>query len=182
MAEKREDQMKEITERLERGVKELFTSDQYTEYLNTMSKFHNYSFNNTVLIAMQKPEATLVAGYQAWQKKFGRYVKKGQRGIKIIAPTPIRLREEVEKYDPETHELILRPDVQPETEEVVSVIPRFRVTTVFDISQTDGKPLPEIEAKELLGSVENFEIFMKALEMVSPVPSRFAPIDGEAKG
>ncbi len=182
MAEKREDQMKEITERLERGVKELFTSDQYTEYLNTMSKFHNYSFNNTVLIAMQKPEATLVAGYQAWQKKFGRYVKKGQRGIKIIAPTPIKLREEVEKYDPETHELILRPDGQPETEEVVSVIPRFRVTTVFDVSQTDGKPLPEIEAKELLGSVENFEIFMKALEMVSPVPSRFAPIDGEAKG
>lgn len=174
--------MKEITERLERGVKELFTSDMYTEYLNTMSKFYNYSFNNTVLIAMQKPEATLVAGYQAWQKKFGRHVKKGQRGIRIIAPTPVKLREEVEKYDPDTHELLLRPDGQPETEEVVSIIPRFRVTTVFDVSQTDGKPLPEITAKELLGSVENFEIFMKALEMISPVPSRFAPIDGEAKG
>lgn len=182
MAEKREDQMKEITEKLEQGVKELFTSDMYTEYLNTMSKFHNYSFNNTVLIAMQKPEATLVAGYQAWQKRFGRHVKKGQRGIKIIAPTPIKLWEEVEKYDPDTHELLLRPDGQPETEEVVSVIPRFRVTTVFDVSQTDGKPLPEIEAKELLGSVENFEIFMKALEMVSPVPSRFDQIAGEAKG
>lgn len=182
MEEKREDQMKEITKKLERGVKELFTSDMYTEYLDTMSKFYNYSFNNTVLIAMQKPEATLVAGYQAWQKKFGRYVKKGQRGIRIIAPTPIKLREEVEKYDPDTHELILRPDGQPETEEVVSIIPRFQVTTVFDVSQTDGKPLPEIEAKELLGSVENFETFMKALEMVSPVSVQYDQIEGQAKG
>ena len=182
MEEKREDQMKEITKKLEQGVKELFTSDMYTEYLDTMSKFHSYSFNNTVLIAMQRPEATLVAGYQTWQKKFDRHVKKGQKGIRIIAPTPVKLREEVEKYDPDTHELLLRPDGQPETEEVVSIIPRFRVTTVFDVSQTDGKPLPEIAAKELLGSVENFEIFMKALEMISPVPSRYDQIDGEAKG
>lgn len=181
MAEKREDQMKEITERLERGVKELFTSDRYTEYLRTMSKFHNYSFNNTVLIAMQKPEATLVAGYQAWQKKFKRHVMKGEKGIQIIAPTPIRLREEVEKYDPVTKELMVRPDGQPETEEVVSIIPRFKLTTVFDVSQTDGQPLPEL-ASELLGNVENFEIFMKALKMVSPVPSRFDQIRGEAKG
>ena len=139
MAEKRELQMKEITERLEQGVKEMFTSEMYTEYLRTMSQFHNYSFNNTLLIAMQKPDATLVAGYQAWQKKFKRQVRRGEKAIQIIAPAPIREKQEVEKIDPETQEPVLRFDGQPETEEVEIVIPRFRVTSVFDISQTDGK-------------------------------------------
>ena len=182
MAGKREQQMKEITERLEQGVKELFTSEMYTEYLKTMSQFHNYSFNNTLLIAMQKPDATLVAGYQAWQKKFRRQVKKGEKGIQIIAPAPIREKEEVEKFDPETNEPILRPDGQPETEEVVHTIPRFRVATVFDVSQTYGEPLPELETPELMGSVENFENFMQAIREVSPVPIRFDEIESGAKG
>lgn len=182
MAGKREQQMKEITERLEQGVKELFTSERYMEYLKTMSQFHNYSFNNTMLIAMQKPDATLVAGYQAWQKKFKRQVKRGEKGIQIIAPAPIREKEEVEKFDPVTNEPILRPDGKPETEEIEHIIPRFRLTTVFDISQTYGEPLPELETPELIGSVENFEIFMQAIREVSPVPIRFDEIESGAKG
>lgn len=182
MAGKREEQMKEITERLEQGVKDLFTSEKYTEYLKTMSQFHNYSFNNTLLIALQKPEATLVAGYSTWSRKFNRHVKRGEKGIKIIAPAPVRKKEEREKYDPETGEPILRPDGQPETEEVEHVIPRFRVATVFDISQTDGEPLPELDTPELAGNVENFDIFMEAIGMVSPAPVRYAEIAGDAKG
>ena len=182
MAGKREEQLKEITERLEQGVKDLFTSEKYTEYLKTMSQFHNYSFNNTLLIAMQKPESTLVAGYATWGKKFNRQVKRGEKGIKIIAPAPIREKEEIEKFDPETNEPVLRPDGQPETEEVEHIIPRFRVATVFDISQTQGDPLPELDAPELMGSVENFDIFMEAIRMVSPVPMRYAEIEGDSKG
>ncbi len=182
MAGKREEQLKEITERLEQGVKDLFTSEKYTEYLKTMSQFHNYSFNNTLLIAMQKPESTLVAGYGTWSKKFHRQVKRGEKGIKIIAPVPIREKEEVEKFDPETNEPVLRPDGQPETEEVEHIIPRFRVATVFDISQTYGDPLPELDAPELMGSVENFDIFMEAIRMVSPAPMHYAEIEGDSKG
>ena len=182
MAGKREEQLKEITERLEQGVKDLFTSEKYTEYLKTVSQFHNYSFNNTLLIAMQKPESTLVAGLATWNKKFNRRVKRGEKGIKIIAPAPIREKEEVEKFDPETNEPVLRPDGQPETEEVEHIIPRFRVSTVFDVSQTQGDPLPELDTPELMGSVENFEIFMKAIGMVSPAPMRFAEIEGDSKG
>ena len=107
MANNIEKQLKEISERLEQGVKEIFTSERYTEYLNTMSKFHNYSFNNTLLITMQKPEATLVAGYQAWQKKFNRHVKRGEKGIQIIAPAPIREKQEIEKIDPVTKEPVI---------------------------------------------------------------------------
>ena len=182
MAGKREEQLKEITERPEQGVKDLFTSEKYTEYLKTMSQFHNYSFNNTLLIAMQKPESTLVAGLGTWNKKFNRRVKRGEKGIKIIAPAPIKEKEEIEKFDPETNEPVLRPDGQPETEEVEHIIPRFRVATVFDISQTYGDPLPELDAPELMGSVENFGTFMEAIGMVSPAPMRYAEIEGDAKG
>lgn len=182
MAGKREEQLKEITERLEQGVKDLFTSEKYTEYLKTMSQFHNYSFNNTLLIAMQKPESTLVAGLGTWNKKFNRRVKRGEKGIKIIAPAPIREKEEIEKFDPKTNEPVLRPDGQPETEEVEHIIPRFRVATVFDISQTYGDPLPELDTPELMGSVENFGTFMEAIGMVSPAPMRYAEIEGDAKG
>lgn len=182
MAEKREERMKEITERLEQGVQELFTSEQYTKYLKTMSQFHNYSFNNTLLIAMQKPDATLVAGYGAWQKKFNRQVKRGEKGIQIFAPVMVRKKEELEKFDPETNEPILRPDGQPETEEVEHIIPRFRVATVFDISQTEGEPLPELDTPELMGNVENFEIFMRAIKRVSPAPIRYAEIEGNTRG
>lgn len=182
MAGKKEQQLKEITERLEQGVKELFTSEMYTEYLKTMSQFHNYSFNNTLLIAMQRPDATLVAGYQAWKKKFNRQVKRGEKGIQIISPAPIREKEEVEKFDPETNEPILRPDGQPEMEEVVHTIPRFRVATVFDVSQTYGDSLPELATPELMGSVENYAIFMEAIREVSPVFIRFDEIESGAKG
>ena len=182
MAENRNERMQEITQRLEQGVKEIFTSEMYMEYLKTMSKFHNYSFNNTMLIHMQKPDATLVAGYQAWQKKFKRQVKRGEKGIQIIAPAPIREREEVEKIDPETQEPVLKSDGTPETEEVVYTIPRFRVMTVFDVSQTYGEPLPEIETPELMGSVENYDTFLQAVREVSPVPIRFDNIESGAKG
>ena len=179
MAGKREEQMKEIMERLEQGVQELFTSEKYTEYLKAMSQFHNYSFNNTVLIARQRPDATLVASLGTWNKKFNRRVKRGEKGIKIIAPVPIRQKEETEKFDPETNEPVLRPDGEPETEETWHIIPHFRVATVFDISQTYGDPIPELDTPELMGSVENFPIFMEAIRSVSPVPMRYAEIDGE---
>ena len=183
MAEKdRNQRMKEIAERLEQGVKEIFTSEMYMEYLKTMSQFHDYSFNNTLLIHLQKPDATLVAGYQAWQKKFHRQVRRGEKGIQIIAPAPIREKEEIEKIDPVTMEPVLKPDGTPETEEVVYTIPRFRITTVFDVSQTEGEPLPELETPELMGNVENYEVFMGAIQDVSPVPFRFDEIPSGAKG
>ena len=182
MANNIEKQLKEISERLEQGVKEIFTSERYTEYLNTMSKFHNYSFNNTLLITMQKPEATLVAGYQAWQKKFNRHVKRGEKGIQIIAPAPIREKQEIEKIDPVTKEPVIGDDGQPETEIVEMIIPRFRVTTVFDVSQTEGEPIAELEVPELTGSVQFYDTFMEALQNISPVPIRIMEIEGEAKG
>ena len=178
----REEQLKQITEQLEQGVAEIFTSEKYSEYLNTMAKFHNYSFNNTLLIAMQKPEATLVAGYQAWQKKFNRQVKRGEKGIQIIAPAPFKEKQEIEKTDPDTGEIVIGEDGQPETEVVERVITRFRVTTVFDVSQTTGEPIPEFEVSELEGDVLIYHDFMEALKTVAPVPIRFIEIDGEAKG
>lgn len=182
MANKREEQLKEITERLEQGVQELFTSERYREYLNMMAKFHNYSFNNTLLIAMQRPDATLVAGYQAWQKKFNRHVLRGEKGIQIISPAPIREKEEVEKIDPETNEPILKANGQPETEIIEHVIPRFKVATVFDVSQTEGEPLPDLGGADLTGQVADFTVFMEAIRNVSPVPIRFAEIEGPSHG
>ena len=126
MADKRADQLKEITERLEQGVKDIFTSEMYTKYLLTMSKFHNYSFNNTLLIAMQRPDATLVAGYNAWKNKFNRYVKKGEKGIQIIAPAPVKEREEREKIDKDTGLTVLNESGEPEIE----VVERVRVMLV----------------------------------------------------
>ena len=130
--------VKEITDKLEEGLKELFESEKYKIYLSTMSKFHNYSFNNTLLIAMQKPEATLVAGYQAWQKKFNRHVNKGEKGIRILAPAPYKIKEERDKLDPVTGDVMLDKDGMPQTEEVEIKIPACRAVFVFDVSQTDG--------------------------------------------
>ena len=174
--------VQEITEKLEQGIKELFESEKYKTYLNTMSKFHNYSFNNTMLIAMQKPDATLVAGFKAWQKNFDRHVKKGEKGIRILAPAPYKIKEEQEKLDPVTGEIMLDKNGMPITEEVEIKIPAFRVVPVFDVSQTDGKELPDIGVNELLGSVEDYEDFMQALTEVSPVPITYEDIDGDAKG
>lgn len=182
MAGNREQQMYEITKQLEEGVKELFTSERYAEYLKTMSKFYNYSFNNTVLIALQRPEATLVAGYSAWQKNFHRQVKKGEKGIQIIAPSQRKEKEVVEKFDPETNEPILGPDGQPETEVVEHVVSDFRVVRVFDVSQTYGEPLPELAIQDLTEQVQNYPLFLQAVKEISPVPIRFGETGGEAKG
>ena len=182
MADKRADQLKEITERLEQGVKDIFTSEMYTKYLLTMSKFHNYSFNNTLLIAMQRPDATLVAGYNAWKNKFNHYVKKGEKGIQIIAPAPVKEREEREKIDKDTGLTVLNENGEPEIEVVERVIPRFRVTTVFDYAQTDGEPLPTLEVNELTARVKDYTLLKEAIEQVSPVPIRFGEIEGSAKG
>ena len=174
--------VQEITEKLEQGINELFESEKYKTYLNTMSKFHNYSFNNTMLIAMQKPDATLVAGFKAWQKNFDRHVKKGEKGIRILAPAPYKIKEEQEKLDPVTGEIMLDKNGMPITEEVEIKIPAFRVVPVFDVSQTDGKELPDIGVNELSGSVEDYEDFMQALTEVSPVPITYEDIEGEVKG
>lgn len=182
MAIKRDERMKEITDRLQAGLEELFQSEKYAEYLRVMSQFHHYSFNNTLLIALQRPDATLVAGYRAWEKKFNRHVMKGEKGIQIIAPAPIREKQEQEKIDPDTGEVVLRDDGQPETEEVTVTIPRFKVSTVFDVSQTDGEPLPELGGDELTASVENFDIFMEAIRSMAPVSIRFDEIAGDTKG
>lgn len=182
MAANRDERMKEITDRLQAGLEELFNSEKYAEYLRVMSQFHHYSFNNTLLIAMQKPDATLVAGYHAWDKKFNRHVMKGEKGIQIIAPAPIREKQEQDKVDPNTGEVVLGENGQPETEEVTVTIPRFKVSTVFDLSQTDGDPLPELGVEELTASVENYDIFMEAIRSVSPAPIRFDKIASGAKG
>ncbi|MGN0345866.1 MAG: DUF3849 domain-containing protein [Lachnospiraceae bacterium] len=174
--------VKEITDRLEEGLKELFESEKYKSYLSTMSKFHNYSFNNTLLIAMQKPEATLVAGFKAWQKNFNRHVNKGEKGIRILAPAPYKIKEERDKLDPVTGEIMLDKDGTPQTEEVEIKIPAFRAVSVFDVSQTNGEPIPELEAKELLSTVEGYEDFIKAVTYVAPVPVSFEDIPGDSKG
>lgn len=174
--------VKEITDRLEEGLKELFESEKYKSYLSTMSKFHNYSFNNTLLISMQKPEATLVAGYKAWQKNFGRHVNKGEKAIRILAPMPYKIKEERDKLDPVTGEMTFDENGMLQKEEVEVTIPAFRVVSVFDVSQTDGKPIPELEAQELLSAVEGYEDFVQALMNVAPVPIGFEDIPGDSKG
>ncbi len=174
--------VKEITDKLEEGLKELFESEKYKSYLSTMSKFHNYSVNNTLLIALQRPDASLVAGYQAWQKNFNRHVNKGEKGIRILAPAPYKIKEERDKLDPVTGEIMLDQDGMPQTEEVEIKIPAFRAVSVFDVKQTSGEPIPELEAKELLSTVEGYEDFVKAVTYVAPVPISFEDIPGDSKG
>lgn len=184
MADERTEKQKvqEITDKLEEGLKELFESKKYKTYLSTMSKFHNYSFNNTLLIAMQKPEATLVAGYKAWQKNFERHVNKGEKAIRILAPAPYKIKEERDKLDPVTGEMMFDENGMPQKEQVEVTIPAFRAVSVFDVSQTDGKPIPELEAQELLSTVEGYEDFVQALMNVAPVPIGFEDIPGDSKG
>ncbi|ENZ31096.1 hypothetical protein HMPREF1084_03154 [Clostridium butyricum 60E.3] len=184
MADERTEKQKvqEITDKLEKGLKELFESEKYKTYLSTMSKFHNYSFNNTLLIAMQKPEATLVAGYKAWQKNFERHVNKGEKAIRILAPAPYKIKEERDKLDPVTGEMMFDENDMPQKEQVEVTIPAFRAVSVFDVSQTDGKPIPELEAQELLSTVEGYEDFVQALMNVAPVPIGFEDIPGDSKG
>ena len=181
-SEKPAEKLKEITDRLEQGIAELFDSERYREYLKVMSKFHNYSFNNTLLIAMQKPDASLVAGFSAWKNNFGRNVMKGQKGIKIIAPSPFKIRQEVEKIDPHTQKPIIGKDGKPVTEEKEIKIPAYKVVSVFDVSQTEGKELPDIAVDELTGDVDRYKDFFAALEKTSPVPIAFENIEGGSHG
>ena len=174
--------VQELTDKLEQGLQELFNSDSYRNYLATMSKFHNYSFNNTLLIAMQKPDATLVAGYKAWQKNFERHVNKGEKAIRILAPAPYKIKEERDKIDPVTQELLLDKDGNPQKEEVEITIPAFRAVSVFDVAQTDGKPIPELAAKELLSDVKGYQDMIRAVEAISPVPIELEEIAGDSKG
>ena len=174
--------VQELTDKLEQGLQDLFNSDSYRNYLSTMSKFHNYSFNNTLLIAMQKPDATLVAGYKAWQKNFERHVNKGEKAIRILAPAPYKIKEERDKIDPVTQELLLDKDGNPQKEEVEITIPAFRAVSVFDVAQTDGKPIPELAAKELLSDVEGYQDMIRAVEAISPVPIELEEIAGDSKG
>lgn len=174
--------VQELTDKLEQGLQDLFNSDSYRNYLSTMSKFHNYSFNNTLLIAMQKPDATLVAGYKAWQKNFERHVNKGEKAIRILAPAPYKIKEERDKIDPVTQELLLDKDGNPQKEEVEITIPAFRAVSVFDVAQTDGKPIPELAAKELLSDVEGYQDMIRAVEAISPVPTELEEIAGDSKG
>ena len=183
MAESNQQRLRDITDRIESGIRSLFESDQYRSYLTTMSRFHRYSSNNTLLIHLQNPDATLVAGYNAWQSKFGRHVKKGEKGIQIIAPVPVRknvknVREDV--LDPDTGLPSLDTENEARKEDRV-VIPTFRAVTVFDVSQTEGKPLPVL-ASPLTGDVAHYEAFVEALRRTSPVPIAFEhltpPLDG----
>ena len=174
--------VQELTDKLEQGLQDLFNSDSYRNYLSTMSKFHNYSFNNTLLIAMQKPDATLVTGYKAWQKNFERHVNKGGKAIRILAPAPYKIKEERDKIDPVTQELLLDKDGNPQKEEVEITIPAFRAVSVFDVAQTDGKPIPELAAKELLSDVEGYQDMIRAVEAISPVPIELEEIAGDSKG
>ena len=181
-SEKPTEKLKEITDRLEQGITELFDSERYKEYLRVMSKFHNYSFNNTLLIAMQKPDASLVAGFSAWKNNFGRNVIKGQKGIKIIAPSPYKVKQEMKKIDPHTQQPIIGKDGKPVTEEKEITIPAYKVVSVFDVSQTEGKELPDIAVDELTGDVERYRDFFAALEKTSPVPIGFEQIPGSSHG
>lgn len=178
---KTKERLKEITDSIESGIKELFESDKYRQYLRTMSRFHSYSLNNTILIAMQKPDATLVAGFNRWRDQFSRNVKKGEQSIKIIAPTPYKIKKEQEKVDPVTKAPMLDANGKVQTEEVEIKIPMYKVVSVFDVSQTEGKPLPTL-AENLTGNVKHFDVFMEALKRSSPVPLFFEKLPEDTDG
>ena len=183
MAEKQtnKDRMREIVDSIENGIKELFESDKYRQYLSTMSRFHRYSVNNTMLIYMQRPDATHVAGFNKWRDQFGRNVLKGEKGIRIIAPTPYKKKVEEIKTDPETNAPVLDADGKAIIEEKEIRIPMFKVVSVFDVSQTSGKPLPQLSA-DLSGNVQQYEVFMEALRRASPVPMEIKPVARDTDG
>ena len=179
--EVRKNKVQEITDRLETGIKELFDSEKYVTWLNTMSKFHEYSLNNTILIAMQRPDATMVAGYTQWQKDFERNVNKGEKAIRILAWNPHKEKVERDKIDPETHEPV--KDENGNTVKEIAEVqrPSYKVVNVFDVSQTEGKEIPTL-ATELKGNVRNFQDFFEALKRTCPVPIEFENINGSARG
>ena len=175
-AQSNKERIKEITAGIEKGIQELFESDRYQNYLTTMSRFHRYSLNNVMLIHAQKPDATLVAGFNKWKNSFGRHVKKGEKGIQILAPTPYKIKQEEQKLDPDTKLPLLDENGEPVTEEKEVTIPMFKVVSVFDVSQTDGRPLPQISST-LIGDVAEYEVFLEALHRTSPVPISFQAME-----
>lgn len=177
MSEKQssKERIKEITAGIEKGIMELFESDRYRNYLTTMSRFHKYSLNNVMLIHAQRPDATLVAGFSKWKNSFGRHVKKGEKGIQILAPTPYKIKVDKEKLDPDTKLPMLDDEGKPITEEKEVTIPMFKVVSVFDVAQTEGKPLPQISFS-LTGDVAQYEVFMEALRRTSQVPITIEPM------
>ena len=182
IAQEKNAQIKEITDKLEQGIQNLFEGERFKEYLNVMSKFHNYSYKNTMLIAMQNPTASRVAGFNSWKNKFGRTVTKGEKGIQILAPAPFKVEREQEKLDNDTGLPMLDRNGNPIIETVEVAIPYFKVVNVFDVSQTYGKELPTLGADELSGGVKDFDRFFEALKTVSPAPIEFEKIEDGGKG
>ena len=180
--EEKRQEIEKITKELDEQVSKLFDSETYKRYLKTMSKFHNYSFNNTLLIAMQRPDASLVAGFNAWKQNFHRNVKRGEKGIKILAPAPVKVDREMEIIDPRTQKPVLDKDGRPKTETVKVTIPLYKVAYVYDLAQTEGDELPSLGVNELTGKVDGYKKLIKAVESVSPVPVSYEDIEGNAKG
>ena len=179
--DKSKERLKEITDSIEHGIRELFQSDTYCRYLRTMSRFHHYSLNNTMLIYMQNPDATLVAGFNKWRDQFARSVRQGEKGIKIIAPTPVKRKIEKKKLDPDTKMPLMDTDGKVIIEEVEVKIPMYKVVSVFDVSQTEGSPLPTL-VHSLTGSVGQYEFFLEALKRSSPVPIAFENMNPSTDG
>ena len=177
----KKDLLAQTLERLEQGVQEFMTSEKFTEYLKCVSSFYKYSVNNTILIASQDPQATMVGSFTFWKSK-GRYVQKGEHGIKIIAPAPVKRKVEIDRTDPNTGEIIVDAAGNPEKVQVEKTLPRFKVVTVFDVRRTAGEPLPELGIQDLKDNVDRYSDLLEAIQKVSPVPIRFDEIEGGAKG
>ncbi len=176
-----DDRVREITEQLEKGINDMFTSEKYMCYLNTMSKFHGYSLNNTLLIALQNPQASLIAGFKSWERNFDRHVKRGEKGIKILAPSPYTKKVWQEKVNPDTGEIILDKNGNPVKEETEIKFTAFRIVSVFDVSQTEGKELPSM-AHNLNEKIKDYTLYVEALKQVAQVPIEFKDIEGETHG
>ena len=175
------EEVQALTERLETGIQDLYASEKYAAYLDTLARFHNYSTRNTMLIHLQMPEATQVAGFNKWKNEFERHVMKGQKGIRIFAPSPYIIKQEMEKLDPNTQAPLLDVDGKPVVEEVDVTIPSFKAISVFDVSQTDGKPLPSL-AENLTGDVQQYDAFLDALRDVSVMPIGFEALNPDTDG
>lgn len=182
MALPTDERLAELTEKLENGIQELYTSGRYGAYLSAMSKFHHYSFGNALLILLQCPTASRVAGFHTWKKEFGRQVKRGEKGIQILAPCPVRQYVWQEAKDPQTGRPLYNPDGTPKMETSIATVTRFKVAHVFDVSQTEGRELPALAVTELTGDVENFQTMYDCLAACSPVPVMQDFIPGTAKG
>ena len=180
--EEKKKEIEKLTAELDDQVGKIFNSDEYKKYLKTMAKFHNYSFNNSVLISLQCPDASLVASFVSWKRNFHRNVKKGEKGIKIFAPAPIKKEAEVEKYDPVTNKRILNENGDPIMETVEMTIPMFKIVYVYDYQQTEGEPLPTIGVDELTANVPDYRKYISAIEKISPVPIYYENVPGAAKG